>query len=626
MGYKKEEIIGKNWFDTFVPARDRDRARAGFVKLVAGQVERIEYFENPVLRRNGEERLIAWHNNVLRNRQGDIIATLSSGEDVTESKRAKEALRVAQEELERRVEERTAELVRANEQLRQEIQERKRIEEALCNSERRLADIINFLPDATFAIDGEGRVIAWNRAMEEMTDLKAGAIVGKGNNEYAVPFYGERRPMLADLALRPDQTREGQYTFVERHQDTLVAETFLPSLRGGTHLWGKARLLYDSQGKVIGAIESMRDITALKRAAHALRESEQRYRNIIENAVEGIFQATADGRYLSVNPAFARMCGYSSPEEMIKEVTDIARQLYVHPHDRTKIKRLYDDPGFVKGFEAQFRRKDGGLIWVSITARSVRDESGALLHYEGTIEDITERKRAEIEVQNHQEQLRLLASELSVTEERERRRLATDLHDSIGQTLAMSKVKLDGLRTQAPSPVLAKELDDICKLLDRALQDTRSLTFELSPPVLYELGIEAALESLVERMQQVHGIKIRLLVGGGAKPLSEDTAVFCFRAVQELLVNVVKHARARTVKVSIGRDGDWISIMVEDDGRGFDPSDAFIRIGGKKGFGLFSIRERLQHLGGSLKIDAKVGRGTRVTLLAPSKRKPSTRR
>ena len=357
-----------------------------------------------------------------------------------------------------------------------------------------------------------------------------------------------------------------------------------------------------------------------------MRESEQRYRNIIENAVEGIFQATADGRYLSVNPAFARMCGYSSPEEMMKEVTDIAHQLYVHPHDRTRIKRLYDDPGFVKGFEAQFRCKDGGLIWVSITARSVRDESGALLHYEGTIEDITERKRAEIEVQNHQEQLRLLASELSVTEERERRRLATDLHDSIGQTLAMSKVKLDALRSQAISAVLAKDLDDICTLLDRALQDTRSLTFELSPPVLYELGIEAALESLVERMQQVNEIKIKLSVRGRPRPLSEDTAAFCFRAVQELLINVVKHARARNVKVSIGRDSDWISITVADDGIGFETSEAFMRLGGKKGFGLFSIRERLQHLGGSLKIDSRVGQGTRVTLVAPCRRNPRTRR
>jgi len=315
--------------------------------------------------------------------------------DITERKLAEEALRVAREELEKRVEERTAELVQTNEQLRQEIRERARAEEALRDSERRLADIISFLPNATFVIDREGRVIAWNRAMEEMTGVKAREIVGKGNHEYAVPFFGERQPMLVDRVLEASQAHESQYTLFEREDDAVVAESYLPSFRGGTYFWGKAGPLYDSQGNVVGAIESLRDITKLKQAEHALRESEKRYRNIFEHAVEGIFQATEDGHYLSVNPAFARMCGFSSPEEMIKQVTDIARQLYVDPEDRTKIKALYEYPGFVKGFETQFRRREGGVIWVSITARSVRDEDGNLLRYEGTIEDITERKQAE---------------------------------------------------------------------------------------------------------------------------------------------------------------------------------------------------------------------------------------
>jgi PAS domain S-box-containing protein len=507
-----------------------------------------------------------------------------------------------------------------------DITKRKLAEDALRNSERRLADTINFLPDATFAIDREGRVLAWNQAMEEMTGLKGEDIVGKGDYEYAIPFYGERCPLLIDLLLQSDHADEEQYNFIERQQDTLVAETFVPSLRGGTHLWGKARLLRDSEGVVVGAIESIRDITERKQAEHALRESEQKYRNIIENAVEGIFQATPDGRYLSVNPSFARMCGFSSPEEMIGEITDIAHQLYVNPEDRTRIKKLYDDPGFAKAFEAQFRRKDGGLIWVSITARSVRDESGALLHYEGTIEDITERKRAEIEVQNHREQLRLLASELSLTEERQRRRLATDLHDSIGQTLAMCKLKLDELQSQASSAVLASDLGHISRLLDRAIQGTRSLTFELSPPVLYELGIEAALESLVERMQQTYGIQIKLSDRGGPKLLSEDTAAFCFRAVQELLVNVVKHAHARKIEVSTGRDRGRLRITVADDGIGFDTSESISRKKEKGGFGLFNIRERLQYLGGSLKVDSKLGQGTRITLSVPLKHHPTKKR
>jgi PAS domain S-box-containing protein len=140
----------------------------------------------------------------------------------------------------------------------------------------------------------------------------------------------------------------------------------------------------------------------------ALRESEERYRTIFENAVEGIFQATPEGRYLSVNPAWAKMCGFSSPEEMIREVTDIARQLYVNPEDRTEIKRLYEDPGVAKGFETEFRRKDGRVIWVSITARSVRDERGNILYYEGMIEDITRRKQAEKALRESEQKYRIL--------------------------------------------------------------------------------------------------------------------------------------------------------------------------------------------------------------------------
>jgi PAS domain S-box-containing protein len=117
-----------------------------------------------------------------------------------------------------------------------DLTERKLAADALRSSGRRLADSINFLPDATFAIDREGRVLAWNQAMEEMTGVKADEILGNGNCEYGIPFYGERRPLLADFLLKPDQAREGQYTVIERRQDTLVAENFLPSLRGGTYL------------------------------------------------------------------------------------------------------------------------------------------------------------------------------------------------------------------------------------------------------------------------------------------------------------------------------------------------------------------------------------------------------
>jgi len=156
------------------------------------------------------------------------------------------------------------------------------------------------------------------------------------------------------------------------------------------------------------------DITEHKQAAAALEESETRYRAIFENAAEGMFQSTPEGRYISVNPSFAKTYGFNSPEEMVREVTDIGRELYVDQEERAEVKRLLRDPGFIVGHEARCHRRDGEEIWVSINARSVRDEEGKILYYEGSTVDITERKRAE-------EEIRTLTVEL---EERVARRTA----------------------------------------------------------------------------------------------------------------------------------------------------------------------------------------------------------
>jgi PAS domain S-box-containing protein len=147
-------------------------------------------------------------------------------------------------------------------------------------------------------------------------------------------------------------------------------------------------------------------ITERKRAEEALKQAEEKYRSIFENALEGISQSSPEGRFLSVNPAYARMCGFQSPEEMMTTINDIGTQLFVNPEDRTKIKALYEGVGIVKDFETQFRRTDGRPIWVSINARTIRDENGNILCYEGIAVDITERKRAEEERTRIEAQLR----------------------------------------------------------------------------------------------------------------------------------------------------------------------------------------------------------------------------
>lgn len=215
-----------------------------------------------------------------------------------------------------------------------------------------------------------------------------------------------------------------------------------------------------------------------------------------------------------------------------------------------------------------------------------------------------------------QERLRALASELVLAEERERRRLAADLHDGIGQFLAICKLKLDDVSSHVQERGAALLLDDVRKLLTDVIAQTRSLTFQLSPAILYDVGLGAAVDELCAEMEKGHGISVSFHDDGAPKPISEDAVVLLFRAVRELLFNVVKHAQANSVRVSVARRESRVIVSVEDDGVGFSLDGQRSRIG-SKGFGLFSIRQRLQNLGGDMDLASAPGKGTRVSLEMP---------
>ncbi|HYA13721.1 MAG TPA: PAS domain S-box protein, partial [Syntrophales bacterium] len=173
-----------------------------------------------------------------------------------------------------------------------DISDRKRMEAALKESEKRLADIIDFLPDATYAIDLSGKVIAWNRAIEEMTGIKADAMLDKGDYEYSLPFYGVRRPILIDLVYVPREDIKKKYHFVRQEGDVLLAEASVP-VKGGEirALWGKARPLYDSKGNVAGAIEAIRDITELKQVEEELKKHRDQLDELVQERTAELIKA-----------------------------------------------------------------------------------------------------------------------------------------------------------------------------------------------------------------------------------------------------------------------------------------------------------------------------------------------
>ena len=225
--------------------------------------------------------------------------------------------------------------------------------------------------------------------------------------------------------------------------------------------------------------------------------------------------------------------------------------------------------------------------------------------------DATARKKAEQEVKLQRERLRSLMADLLLAEEHERRRLAVDLHDGLSQTIALTQIKLSALRLSMDGK-LQSSLDEIEELVEQTDRAARSISFELSPPVLHDLGLEPALQWLVENIQDRYGIEILLKDDGQPKPADEKTRVILFRSIRELLINAAKHAGARRIHVRLERVEDRLNAAVEDDGAGMEPDVAAV-----KGSGLFSIHERLSHVGGSMRIESAPGRGTKIHLCAP---------
>lgn len=226
-------------------------------------------------------------------------------------------------------------------------------------------------------------------------------------------------------------------------------------------------------------------------------------------------------------------------------------------------------------------------------------------------------QQKEGELLAYQGRLRDLAAELSYAEERERQRIATQLHDDIGQTLSICQMRLESLREAAPAD-LPETVAQIVEVLEQTITRTRTLTCQLSPPVLRELGLVAAIQWLSEQVAAQSGLRIRVDAGPEPTTLDEDLRILLFQVARELLANVVKHAGARHVTVSLWSEKGRLTLGVEDDGVGFETNAASGVNGNshkKNSFGLFSIRERLRHCGGGLVVESEAGRGARCTVV-----------
>ena len=351
----------------------------------------------------------------------------------------------------------------------------------------------------------------------------------------------------------------------------------------------------------------------------AVRDEEQQILKLILDGIrEGVVVADEHGRFLHFNQFATEILGIGSvdagPEHWPKEYgVYLPDKVTPCPKDELPLLRAIrgEEVIGVNLFIRNPHRPKG--IWIVCSARPMLGPDGRSRGGVLAFRDVTVEREAQREISARDEGLRRLTSELIIAEDRERKRLAGDLHDGLGQMLALVQLKLSELRGQ--ECVASENLEEIMQLVRETHESVRSLTFRISPPILHELGIGAAIQWLIDDLKERVRLDTRFSSRGQVSRLGERERILLYRSVRELLLNIHKHARGASARVSLLWTPAALRIVIEDDGPGFDPVEELRSH--MDGFGLFSIRERLRHLGGRTEIDSKPGRGCRVTIDMP---------
>ncbi len=487
-----------------------------------------------------------------------------------------------------------------------DVTERKRIEAALHQRQQEFQSLVENAPDVIARLDRHFRHLYINKASAHMRGDQPAQIVGK---------------TLGELGWPAEMCRQWEAAFEEAFvtKREVFCEYAAPF---GLNAFLQARVVPETnvQGQVETLLVVARDITTLKKLEAASRANERRLEALLNSATEPIMLLDPQGVILTLNQAMAQRIGKPAAELLgafapgfLDTALGQSRLAHLKAVIRSGQPLRFED-------EKQGHYFDNNLY-------PVVEENGRVVAVAVFSSDITDRKQAELKlqqanadlenkVQERTAQLRALASELTLAEQRERKRIAGILHDDLQQLLIAARYNLGGLfKSKQPQTLqLAAQVDD---LLAQSVKRSRLLSVELSPPILQTGGLVPALEWLSSWMETHHGLSVAFSVHGRGAPQQEDMGALLFQVTRELLLNIVKHAHVKTASLEVTQDKRTFQIVVSDQGVGFDPALLAKRPANAIGFGLLGIRERMDLLKGRLEIESAPGQGSRFTLVTP---------
>lgn len=480
-----------------------------------------------------------------------------------------------------------------------DVTERRQQEVQLRRTLAHLRAVIDSSPLATLELSRDARVLAWNASAERLFGWRSDEIVGVRNPLVPPdgwPTYAE----ALEKAFGGETVVIGAQRRISKSGADLIARVSLAPVHTG----------HDVVESVIAILE---DVTARERLEAELRRSEADLLDLIDSAPVGIYRKTLDGELLMANRALANLLGYSSPEDLC--ATSRRQVLY---HDTAERERLFS--AFARGAQSlasvvALRRKDGSSVRVQWDARAVRDAEGKVIYHECFVRDLTARLNAEHALRESRDKLSELSRRVIVAQEAERQSIARGLHDEIGQTLTAIRLSLTALQTRLGSDSPAPELEDSLAMLDLASRSVLELSVDLRPSVLDDIGLEAALHWYLHRSASRAQIDVTFQSTLGGTRLDSSVEVCCYRIAQEAMTNVLRHASARHVEVTLHcQDGNLV-FALKDDGTGFDVH-AMSKAPHEARLGLLGMAERAALLAGTVDLLSGPG-GTQMLLTLP---------